>query len=346
MRHPPRPRRPSISRPAAAPAAPAAGRRGPAAAADAAGRRADGGVRRRVDGHRPVAVAVQDRDAQRQLGQDWLAAAAAVSVARRSNSSAMDSTRTTFTSAAPASWSAERCSARSSTSSTPTTRTCSCRRTERTRRRCVEPQVKATPGMNIQDAFATAKPFGDVFKVDVGYMLPPLAHNAVQGAGTLYSWDYFANSFNSGNVVRQLGQSRRARRRRPAARLGAGQSPRVPRRSLPGLAQRADRHRRGRAQLLRFAARLQINLLDPETGFFYAGTYLGAKRILSIGGSIDIQDSYRYYAGDIFADMPAGAGVFTAQVERRPLERPRLHRPSRRRPPSWPRPGTTSPALA
>ena len=57
--------------------------------------------------------------------------------------------------------------------------------------------AKNTPGMNIQDAFATAKPFGDVFKVDAGYMLPPLAHNAIQGAGTLYSWDYFANSFRS-----------------------------------------------------------------------------------------------------------------------------------------------------
>ena len=51
--------------------------------------------------------------------------------------------------------------------------------------------------MNIQDAFATAKPFGDVFKIDAGYMLPPLSHNAIQGAGTLYSWDYFANSFRS-----------------------------------------------------------------------------------------------------------------------------------------------------
>ena len=34
----------------------------------------------------------------------------------------------------------------------------------------------------------------------------------------------------------------------------------------------------------RLAARLQINLLDGEPGFFYQGTYLGAKRIFSIGG--------------------------------------------------------------
>ena len=36
---------------------------------------------------------------------------------------------------------------------------------------------------------------GDMLKIDAGYMLPPLAHNAVQGATTLYAWDYFANSF-------------------------------------------------------------------------------------------------------------------------------------------------------
>lgn len=175
-------------------------------------------------------------------------------------------------------------------------------------------QVKNTPGMNIQDAFATAKPFGDVFKVDVGYMLPPLAHNAVQGAGTLFGYDYFANSFLSGNLFGSSGN--------PIGRDAGVQ--------LRGLV--LDNHLEYRAGLFqglrnaqtatdvgarnffRFAARLQVNLFDPETGFFYAGTYLGAKRVLSIGGSIDIQDSYRYFAGDIFADLPAGPGVFTGQV--------------------------------
>ncbi|HEY5281329.1 MAG TPA: hypothetical protein VIM14_00935, partial [Polyangia bacterium] len=60
---------------------------------------------------------------------------------------------------------------------------------------------KATPGMNIQDAFGTWRAYNDMVKVDVGYMLPPGLHNAVQGATTLYSWDYFINSFpNRGNL--------------------------------------------------------------------------------------------------------------------------------------------------
>ena len=63
-----------------------------------------------------------------------------------------------------------------------------------------ETNNKATPGMNIQDAFGTVKAVGDMLKIDMGYMLPPLAHNAVQGATSLYSWDYFTNSFRHSNV--------------------------------------------------------------------------------------------------------------------------------------------------
>ncbi len=178
----------------------------------------------------------------------------------------------------------------------------------------VNSQVKATPGMNVQDAFATAKPFGDVFKIDVGYMLPPLAHNAIQGAGTLLAWDYFANSFLSGNA---FGSSSNPVGRDAGVQLrGLVLDKHLEYRAglFQGLRDAQTATDLGARNFFRFAARLQVNLLDPETGFFYAGTYLGAKRVLSIGGSVDIQDSYRYYAGDIFADMPAGPGVFTGQV--------------------------------
>src|SRR6185312_312941 len=44
--------------------------------------------------------------------------------------------------------------------------------------------AKLTPGLNIQDAFATWRAMGDMIKVDAGYMLPPMAHNAVQSAAS------------------------------------------------------------------------------------------------------------------------------------------------------------------
>jgi hypothetical protein len=176
--------------------------------------------------------------------------------------------------------------------------------------------TKGTPGMNIQDAFATAHPFGDLVKLDVGYMLPPLAHNAIQGAGTLLSWDYFSNSFN-GTANTYLGSSASPVGRDTGAQLrGLVLDGHLEYRAglFQGLRHTPANGTLGSNNFFRASARVQINLLQPETGFFYAGTYLGAKKVLSLGGSVDVQGTYHYYAGDIFADVPTGGGVFTGQV--------------------------------
>jgi len=69
---------------------------------------------------------------------------------------------------------------------------------------------------------------------------------------------------------------------------------------------------------LRFAGRMQYNFLDPESGFFYGGNYLGTKKILSIGLGFDHQSDIvfagefsakpvlDYYAAvvDFFLDFP------------------------------------------
>lgn len=175
--------------------------------------------------------------------------------------------------------------------------------------------VKNTPGMNIQDAFITYKPLGDLIKVDMGYMLPPLAHNAVQGATTLYAWDYLANSFPAGGNLfggstSPIGRDAGVQLRGLLVgghleyRIGLFQGVRVAQTPADPVAR----------NFFRTTARVQVNLLDAETGFFYAGTYLGTKKILSIGASADLQDDYRYFAGDVFADLPLGPGVLTAQV--------------------------------
>jgi hypothetical protein len=177
--------------------------------------------------------------------------------------------------------------------------------------------TKITPGLNIQDAFITWHALGDMIKVDAGFMLPPLAHNAVQGAGTLYMWDYFAFSFLSGAntlfgstispVGRDLGVQLRGLVLDGHLEYRAG--------LFQGLRDADTATNVGSNNFFRATGRIQINLLDPEPGFFYAGTYLGAKKILSIGISGDTQSSYHYEAADAFADLPVGpAGVFTAQV--------------------------------
>jgi hypothetical protein len=187
--------------------------------------------------------------------------------------------------------------------------------------------TKGTPGMNIQDAFATWKPlagtYKDWFKVDAGYMLPPMAHNAVQGATTLYMWDYFSFTFlstantllgsSASPVGRDLGVQLRGLLFGGLLeyRLGLFQGLRSTEQpaAMGGTATTV-----GSNNFFRAVGRLQLNLLDAEPGFFYAGTYLGKKKILSIGVSGDTQKSYHYVAGDVFADLPVGPGVFTGQV--------------------------------
>jgi len=178
-----------------------------------------------------------------------------------------------------------------------------------------ELNTKATPGMNVQDAFGTIKAVGDALKIDLGYMLPPGAHNAVQGAGTLYSWDYFTNSFRHSNVFqstadpvgRDTGAELRGLVLNDIVEYRVGM--------FQGKREDVSATRASGRNMFRVAGRLQINLLDPETGFFYAGSYLGTKRVLSFGVAYDFQDGYHHSSGDGILDLPLGPGVLTAQAD-------------------------------
>jgi hypothetical protein len=186
------------------------------------------------------------------------------------------------------------------------------------------PSVKYTPSMSIQDAFLTAHPYGNRVMVDAGYFLPPMAHNAVQSAATLFGWDYFRYSF-------QHDQAFGSPQNLTPPTTPAGRDTGVQLRGLllgghleyrigmfQGLRGAKTTSATGAQNDFRVTSRIQVNLLDAETGFFYAGTYLGRKRIVSIGASYDFQNSfskdYLYLAGDVFVDLPLGPGVLTAQL--------------------------------
>ncbi|MBW1962802.1 MAG: hypothetical protein JRH18_24210 [Deltaproteobacteria bacterium] len=72
---------------------------------------------------------------------------------------------------------------------------------------------------------------------------------------------------------------------------------------------------------LRIAGRISISPFDPETGWFNQGTYLGKKRVLSVGAGADYQqdlmfgsreDDYSAWTLDAFYDQPIGtSGAFT-----------------------------------
>jgi hypothetical protein len=162
----------------------------------------------------------------------------------------------------------------------------------------------------VQDAFVTWKVM-DEFKLDGGMMLIPFTHNSVQGATTLYGWDYFASSFmQSGGFANFAGRDVGAQARGLVIghleyRLGVftGKRDAV---AMMGMAPPSRTS-------LRLAGRVQYNVFDPETAYFYAGTYGGTKKILSFGAGVDHHESYTAFAVDGFFDWPVGPDVVTAQ---------------------------------
>ena len=65
----------------------------------------------------------------------------------------------------------------------------------------------------------------------------------------------------------------------------------------------------------RIVGRIGYNVFDSEPGYFWAGTYLGKKKVLSFGASFDLQskvggdegdDLYSAFAFDFLADIPMG----------------------------------------
>ena len=202
---------------------------------------------------------------------------------------------------------------------------------------------KNAPGLNIQDAFVTVKALGELIKIDLGFMLPPLSHNTLESAAKLYGNDFFANSFrrNVFNVTDPFissGQSPVGRDAGVQARIlalnghinvraGAFMGHRVQLEPVDD----TDPSLVGGLNMFRLAGRLQINLLDAEPGFFYQGTYLGRKKIVSFGGFYDFQQhtstlssstqqprqesgKYQSWGGDLLVDLPLGPGIFTAQA--------------------------------
>lgn len=185
--------------------------------------------------------------------------------------------------------------------------------------------VKNAPGLNIQDAFATAKLWREFFEIDAGFMLPPLSHNNIESAAKLYGPDYFVNSFRrtygAGDTDPFLsaGQNPQGRDMGVQARglvagghleyrIGLFQGFRAP--EVPGPPAQV-----GGLNFFRVATRLQVNILDAEPGFFKAGTYLGAKKVLSFGAFYDFQKSYKYFGGDVLVDLPVGPGIVTVQAD-------------------------------
>jgi hypothetical protein len=163
-----------------------------------------------------------------------------------------------------------------------------------------------TPSVIVQDAFASLTPVDAAFTVDAGLMFVPFSRNSIQSAATLLPIDYGAYTFaqsapTQSSTGRDTGFQARGylAGQRLEYRIGVFQGARDP----------------GSHNDFRYAGRLQLNLLDPEVGFFYTGTYLGKKRVIAVGGAFDKQNAYHAFDGDAFVDLPFWVGAVTAQFD-------------------------------
>jgi hypothetical protein len=162
-----------------------------------------------------------------------------------------------------------------------------------------------TPATIIQDAYGEFKP-SNGFALDAGLMFVPFSRNSVQSAATLLPIDYGAYTFSQSaptqsSTGRDTGFQAKGYflANHLEYRIGAFQGVRNA---------RSDNS-------MRFTGRVQYNALETETGFFYAGTYVGAKKILAIGAAFDTQSHYHGYDADVFVEHPFGPGAFTGQLD-------------------------------
>jgi len=75
----------------------------------------------------------------------------------------------------------------------------------------------------------------------------------------------------------------------------------------------------------RYTARVHLSLLDPETDYGYLGTYLGTRKVLTIGAAYDYQAdvafanypartdpvNYSAWTADVFYEYPTASGTYT-----------------------------------
>jgi hypothetical protein len=158
----------------------------------------------------------------------------------------------------------------------------------------------------LSDALVTYS-FSNAFKIDAGMMLLPLSHHAEQGATSLLGVDYGPYTFIASDpTTSRLGRDYGAEARGYLAdnhfeyRVGVFQGVRGVDSTNPE----------------RITARAVYYPFQNEPGYFYAGSYLGERKVLGIGISMDTQSEYKAYGADVFLDYPlANKDVITAQVD-------------------------------
>ena len=163
--------------------------------------------------------------------------------------------------------------------------------------------TKTEERVYLQDAFITYS-FCPEFQIDGGMLLIAYSHNSGQSAATLLPIDYGPYTFllsdpTNSRVGRDYGVQARGYlfHQHLEYRAGVFQGNRNPNPVNPG-----------GVNGFRYTGRVVWYPFEAETGFFYTGTSLGAKKILAVGAGIDHQMNYNTRSIDFFYDQPIRSG--------------------------------------
>jgi hypothetical protein len=179
--------------------------------------------------------------------------------------------------------------------------------------------TKVNGGFVIADAVLTYK-ITEKIRLDSGLIIVPLSHISTQAAVNLQSWDFAANTFlQSGPLGSSTNRDGGVQVRGIVGKTQGNLEFRVGvfqgKRSGQINASDVANGKVSANNSLRFAGRAQWNFFDSEGGLFLGGTYLGAKKILSVGIGHDRQDDYSATAFDVFVDLPIGKNWVTGQFD-------------------------------
>lgn len=150
----------------------------------------------------------------------------------------------------------------------------------------------------LQDAFLEWKA-NNKFRVDGGLYLVPFSRNTMQSTVNYYTLDLSAltvvnNSATQSTALRDLGFGGRGffLKDKLQYRFGVFQGQR-------------DANARNS---LRTAGYVQYDFFDAETGYTFAGTALGKKKILAVDAGFDKQGTYAAQSANVAFDLPVFQG--------------------------------------
>jgi hypothetical protein len=165
--------------------------------------------------------------------------------------------------------------------------------------------AKVSNTMVLQDAVVTEVVAPGV-KVDAGMLLVPVSHNSQQSASSILAVDYGPYSYLASDATdskagRDYGVNGRAylANRHAEVRAGLYQGDRLKNSTAP----------------FRTTFRGVFYPYTADTGFTYAGTAFGKKKMVALGASYDTQKSYYAWAGDVFVDWPVLKDCVTFQAD-------------------------------